>query len=143
VALNYHPKVGNLLFCDFSGFKEPEMVKNRPVVVIAPPHKGGAQLVTVVPLSTVTPEPIRDYHFLIPRQCLPKEGFFFGKDTWVKGDMVYTVGFHRLNAIRLSGRNPQTRQRVYFTNRLGREHMKQIYTCVLHGIHMPWLAAHM
>jgi uncharacterized protein YifN (PemK superfamily) len=138
MGLTYHPKVGQILLCDFSGFRPPEMVKKRPVIVLAPPHTGGSELSTVVPLSTVTPEPVQPYHYLLPRQCLPKQKFFMGKNTWLKGDMVYTVGFHRLEAIQV-GRDPQTGKRVYFSNKLGREHMKNIYTCVLHGLHMSWI----
>ena len=43
--------------CDVSagGFKPPEMVKVRPVVVMAKP-KG--QTVNVVPLSTTAPDPM-------------------------------------------------------------------------------------
>ena len=37
MPINYPPKRGQILLCDFSqGFKEPEMVKgSRPVVVIS------------------------------------------------------------------------------------------------------------
>lgn len=54
MALKFQPKEKTVVMCDFSGFKEPEMVKVRPVVVLAK-HKHNARLVTIVPLSTTEP----------------------------------------------------------------------------------------
>jgi mRNA interferase MazF len=47
MAINIHPKPGQILFCDFSqGFVKPEMVKSgRPVVVLTGPIKGRDKLV--------------------------------------------------------------------------------------------------
>ena len=58
--LTFHPKPGTLLICDFDrGFKAPEMVKKRPVVVISPRRrKSTPQLCTVVPLSSSAPNPV-------------------------------------------------------------------------------------
>ena len=37
MALNFHPEPGMVLICDFTtGFRVPEIVKRRPVVVISP-----------------------------------------------------------------------------------------------------------
>ncbi len=142
MALTFHPKAGQILMCDFSGFEVPEIVKVRPVLVITPPHKGGSKLVTVVPLSTRAPDPVMPYHFRLPKQCLPRTAFFHGKESWLKGDMVYTVGFHRLDLIKLGGRNPATGKREYYRNKLGRDHMAEIYKCVLHGLNMGHLVKH-
>lgn len=142
MALTFHPSPGQILMCDFSGFKEPEMVKKRPVLVITPAHKRGAQLVTVVPFSTSPPEKEMPYHYLMPKQCLPRTPFFFDKETWLKGDMVYTVGFHRLDLIKIGGRNPATGKRAYYSNKLSRERMGEIYKCVLHGLNMGHLTKH-
>lgn len=57
MALKYQPKEKSVVMCDFSGFLAPEMVKVRPVIVVAK-HKKNAQLVTVVPLSSTQPEPL-------------------------------------------------------------------------------------
>ena len=55
----FHPNPGQILLCDFSDFKEPEMVKkNRPVIVLSSALKGRDKLLTIVPLSTVKPEPL-------------------------------------------------------------------------------------
>ena len=61
----------------------------------------------------------------------------------MKGDMIYTVGFHRLNLIRLGKRNPQTGKRLYFTQRLGRDQMNEVYKCMLHGLGLGDLGQHL
>lgn len=136
MAITFFPKPGDILLCDFStGFKEPEMVKsNRPVLVLSPCIQGRAGLATVAALSTVAPEPVCSYHYKIPRKSLPQTGNFQERDTWLKGDMIYSVGFHRLNRIKLGKRDRVTGKRMYFCNRLGREQMKIVYECVLCGL---------
>lgn len=126
--------------CDFSqGFQEPEMIKTRPVIVVSPRLKGRANLVTVVALSAVEPHTIMPYHFKLPRNCMPMLRGFQDKDSWVKGDMIYSVGFHRLDLITLGSRNRQTGKREYFARRLGREHMESVYACILCGLGMSHL----
>ncbi len=119
------------------------MVKSgRPVVVLSPPMRTRPQLVTVVALSTVAPDPVLPFHMRLPRASLPQIGKF-ERDTWVKGDMIYSVGFHRLDLIQLGKRDPNTGKRLYFTNRLGRENMRAIYTCVLHGLNLGSVAQYL
>ncbi len=103
MAIQFHPSAGQILLCDFSsGFKEPEMVKNhRSVIVLMPPISGRSNLVTILALSTNCPSPIMSYHYKLPKASMPQVGRFQGKDTWVKADMIYTVGFHRFDLIRL------------------------------------------
>ncbi|WP_413786096.1 MULTISPECIES: type II toxin-antitoxin system PemK/MazF family toxin [Aeromonas] len=138
VPIKSPPKVGQLLLCDFEpGFKEPEMTKtSRPVIVLS--AKSG--LVTVVACSTVAPDKPQAHHYKLPRQSMPKTGHFMGRDSWVKGDMVYTVGFHRLNLVQ-TGKG-MGGKRLYFTDALGRGQMSQIRQCVLYGIGMGFLAKH-
>lgn len=144
MALTFHPKPGLILFCDFSeGFKEPEIVKTRPVIVLAPPLQGRSNLVTVVALSTVKPAPERNYHYQVPKAAMPQVGYFQGKDSWVKGDMVYSVGFHRLDLIKLGKRDANTGKRVYYRKLLDYSHMKIIRVCVLHGMGLGYLSEHL
>jgi len=145
MAITFHPSPGQILTCDFStGFKEPEIVKkNRPVIILTPAYKGRSGLVTVIPLSTTKPTEIMAYHYKLPRNCMPQLGRFQESDNWVKGDLLYTVGFHRLNLIQLGKRDPNTGKRIYYKNRLGRERMKEIYTCVLHGLNLGPLSQHL
>ena len=143
MTITYHPKPGQILLCDFSpGFREPEMVKDkRPVIILTGSIKGRANLVTIAPLSTAEPKPIQLYHYKIPKQSMPMLKIFQDADSWLKGDMIYTVGFHRLNLIQLGKKGP-TGKRLYFNNQLGREQMKQIYQCILHGLNLSKLAPH-
>ena len=127
--------------CDFTtGFKPPEMVKKRPVVVLTPAMDGRGKLVTVVCTSTAKPDPVREYHCLLPRSELPMIGFFQESDSWIKGDMIYSVSFERLSAvsIRVAGG-----QRDYFRRVLSPERMREISACVLHGLAMGALAEHL
>jgi len=117
--------------------------KSRPVVVLTPPIKGRANLVTIVALSTKKPNIILPFHYQIPKNSMPQLGRFQENETWLKGDMIYTMGFHRLNLVTLGKRNPQTGKRIYFNNRLGRAQMKEIYACVLHGLNLPGLVEHL
>lgn len=144
MPITFHPRVGQILICDFSeGFKEPEMVKSgRPVLVIAPSiHGRDPRLVTIVGLSSVEPQKVMPFHLKLPKATLPQLGNFQENDTWLKGDMVYSVGFHRLDLIRLNKRGADGK-RIYFTNALSRERMREVYSCVLHGLNMGAMAVH-
>jgi uncharacterized protein YifN (PemK superfamily) len=94
--IGFFPKHGHVLMCDFStGFVLPEMVKNRPVVVISREDTHGRKLCTVVPLSTTTPFPIHPWHVLIQSNPLGEQGA--ATTVWAKCDMLYTVSFARLD----------------------------------------------
>lgn len=144
MAIKFHPKPGQILLCDFSqGFKEPEMVKaGRPVVVLTKALVGRSGLVTVAALSTVKPNPVRSFHLEIPSKYLPMTKRFQNNSSWLKGDMIYTVGFHRLDLIRLGTRNRITRKREYFRKRLSPDQMKNVYACVLEGLGLSRLVKH-
>ena len=80
LMLTFQPKPGTLLVCDFgTGFKMPEMVKKRPVVVISP-RRRRSRLCTVVPLSTTAPNPVERFHHLMNPQSLPVSRFFSWTD---------------------------------------------------------------
>ncbi|MFH1159257.1 MAG: type II toxin-antitoxin system PemK/MazF family toxin [Pseudomonadota bacterium] len=115
MSISAHVEKGALLWCDFnSGFKEPEMIKRRLVVAISPKIKARPNLCTVVALSTTPPDPIMPYHAQIDiHPPLPKR--LQSNGVWVKGDMVYAVGFHRLELIRTRGKYGE---RAYYFNRL-------------------------
>lgn len=72
------------------------MVKKRPVIVVSPKAMNRI-LCVVVPLSTVPPVRVLECHHRISAgryPALPPE-----KDSWVKGDMLYTVAMERLSLI--------------------------------------------
>jgi len=56
---------------------------------------------------------------------------------WVKGDMVYAVGFHRLDFFRLG--KDLTGKRRYLYEPLSPEKIRKIQKCVLHGLGLSTL----
>ncbi len=121
MALKFHPRRGTVLYCNFStGFMPPEMVKNRPVVVISGKANGG--ICTVVPLSTTAPSPIRPWHHLISETSLPS--VLRGRATWAKCDMLTAVSLTRLDRVR-DGRNADGSRR-YSATSIGTEDLAAI-----------------
>lgn len=94
--LRFQPAAGTILNCDFSGYIEPEIVKNRQVVVLHK-HRSNAKLVYIVPLSTTPPRDASLVHQLdyipIPRPNQTPEN----TTVWVKCDLVYTISIERLS----------------------------------------------
>jgi hypothetical protein len=93
MSINDHPASGTILVCDFNGtFKQPEMVKPRCVIVLSPRIEKRAKLCTVVYLSTTDPNHVMPFHCRLDiRPALPRPWDSDG--VWVKGDMIYSVGF--------------------------------------------------
>lgn len=123
MTIKYHPKVSELLRCNFGrGFKPPEIVKMRPVVVLSSKTLGRGKLCTVVPLSTVKPVPIKNYHVELSEQS--KQYSNDGIQIWVKCDMIMTVAFDRLSAFR--DINTDKSYREYVKRCVTREDMEKI-----------------
>lgn len=102
MALQYHPKTGMILICNYNhnGFIHPEMTKRRPVIVVSPKFRHRTNLCTVVPLSTTPPVVPQQYHYLLKIDpLLPCP--FDHPEAWVKCDMVSCVSFERLDLIQL------------------------------------------
>jgi mRNA interferase MazF len=111
LPLTFHPSPGAIVICDFStGFRPPEMVKVRPVVVISP-RRRSAQLVTIVPLSSTPPLPAEPWHYRLPLGAYPPARGAI----WAKCDMVQTVGLARLDRVKAKIQG----QRVYQAFQLG------------------------
>lgn len=142
MPIQQQPCLGTILLCNFDlGFKKPEMVKRRPVVVISPQVAWRPGLCTVVGLSTTAPEPKRPYHCkLVIDPTLPSP--WDSGEVWVKGDMIAAVGFHRLDLIRI-GRENDTQRRRYRMNTLSDDQLRAVRTCVLHGIGLFHLTKHL
>ena len=126
--LHYYPNKGDVLLCDYSGFKEPEMIKVRPVIVVSPRFRSRQHLCTVIPLSSTPPSPIEDYHMQIsfPRR-LPEP--FNAPYHWVKTDMINAVSVNRLSLIRCG--RLQSGQRKYYQEKVSSEQMQQIEKRIL------------
>lgn len=140
MPIKEHPPRGSIVTVDYSkGFKEPEMVKLRLAVVLSPNIKNRVNLATVVPLSLTQPDLIMPYHKTL---TIP---FYMGKwgtpERWIKGDMVNSVGFHRIDFIRI-GKNRQG-DRIYQYNTLDIENFKTVQKCALHGMGFSFLTRHL
>lgn len=133
--------MGAIVMCDFnSGFREPEMVKRRPVVVLSPKIGGRHGLCTIVALSETAPVRVMPYHCQIDIEPeLPAP--LTSKGLWVKGDMVNAVGLHRLDLIRLAKDFRGKRQYRYET--LTYEQIKTIRECVLRALGLSNLTKHL
>ena len=142
MPIKQHPGLGCIITCDFDrGFREPEMIKLRPVIVISPQISWRPGLCTVVGLSTTAPTPKRPYHCELEIYPPLPEPWDSGK-VWVKGDMVAAVGFHRLNLIRLS-RDDDTKVRRYRMNLLTKQQIIAVQSCVLHSLGLFQLTKHL
>jgi uncharacterized protein YifN (PemK superfamily) len=126
MSITFHPQHGQLLYCDFSGFKVPEMVKSRPVVVLSRKHK---QLCTVVPLSGTEPVPQEACHHPMLPGSLPEYLDRKGQ-WWAKCDCVTTVAFSRLDRIKL-GRDPNTGKRLYGSPKVAKSDLAAIKVSIL------------
>jgi len=123
MPLSFHPNRGAIVICDFStGFRAPEMVKIRPVIIISPRRRKGG-LVTVVPLSSTPPEPPEPWHHrLSPGAYPPARG-----PIWAKCDMVMTVALDRLD--RVKSRDARG-NRSYQSYQLQEAELKAVLACV-------------
>ena len=136
MAIQFHPEQGAILACDFQGFKEPEMTKRRPVVVITPRLRKRGKLCAVVPLSTTPPSEIMPYHhklYLIPKLPAPYDASFH----WVKADMIYTVSFERL--FLLHNGKDASGKRNYDDRIIDKADLIKIQQCILHGLGLTGL----
>ena len=128
MAIQFHPRLGAVLMCDFTtGFQLPEMVKRRPVVVVSRKHR---ELCTVVPLSTAAPSPVEACHHKLSEHSLPF-ALTKGRDVWAKCDLITTVGFGRLDRIMI-GREPRSGRRLYASQRVNAADLRSIREGVLH-----------
>ncbi|TSK07036.1 MAG: hypothetical protein FPO08_10425 [Geobacter sp.] len=134
MALSFHPKPGMVLMCDFSkGFRPPEIVKVRPVVVISPRPRRRTQLCTVIPLSSTAPSPVEPHHHKLDPASLPQA--LAGTETWAKCDLIMTVCLDRLD--RVKGRDPKTGQRLYTTSEVTAADFDAIQGAVVAALGLP------
>ena len=141
MAIQYAVAPGTILLCDYdTGFREPEMVKRRPAIVISPrlPHRDN--LCAVVPLSTTSPDRPQDYHcelMLAPPLPSPWDN----PHVWVKADMIATVCFSRLDLFQT--KRDQSGKRKYLHPKLNLDQMKAVHSAILHGIGLGILTLHL
>ena len=101
MSLRFQPKAKSVVVCDFHGYIVPEMIKKRPVVVLAH-NRRNSKLVTIVPLSTTQPTFVEEHHCKLSKNPLPGEPE--DEVVWAKCDMIATVSLERLDRYRVSRR---------------------------------------
>lgn len=102
MALNCFPRAGQIFVCDFSGFKEPEMVKPRPVIVVSPRLPYRSEIATIVPISTTEPRHDLPFCYRLSKNYHPEEPD--SVPCWAKADMVMNLGTYRLSAFKIGRR---------------------------------------
>ncbi len=112
MAINFSPKVGQILECDYGEYTldangvviphvdchiPPEMIKNRLVVVLN--GKINQNSCIVVPLSTThdLQKTLRGIHVEVPEAEIPGFIYFEKQVRWAKADMVQQISIQRLN----------------------------------------------
>jgi len=125
MSLWFQPKPRSVLYCDFAGFRVPEMTKNRPVIVLRA-HKRNRRLVYVIPLSTTPPVPPQPYHFHVARSPVTHAA---PTQAWAKCDMVAVVSTERLTVGR--GRSDrQTGRALRIPPMITEEEFERLRLCV-------------
>jgi mRNA interferase MazF len=141
MPLKYLVAPGTIVLCDYdTGFREPEMVKRRPVVVISPrlPHRDN--LCTVVPLSSTPPQQEFKYQCRIElSEELPAP--FSYRIWWTKADMLATVGLARLDLFRTE--RDQTGKRKYIHPKVTPGDFARIKACILFALGMGDLTSNL
>jgi mRNA interferase MazF len=133
MPIQYAVARGTIVLCDYStGFRPPEMVKRRPVVVISARLPYRDRLCTVVPLSGSPPAHNIPYQCRIEfAEALPPP--FEQRVWWAKADMLATVAFGRLDLFR-TDRDRVSGRRRYLHPKLGEEDLKRVLECVVQAL---------
>jgi mRNA interferase MazF len=131
--LRHHPAIGTVLRCNYdTGFSPPEMVKQRPVIVVSPRLRKRDNLCTIVPLGSQEPEKIMPYHHKLTFDPPLPKPYDYGVH-WVKADMLATVAFHRLDLLFLKKQNGS---RAYDNRVIAAEDLAAIQLCIRHALGM-------
>lgn len=132
-GISWQPRAGQILICHFGlGFRSPEMVKTRPVMVIPPKIIPWTKLCVVLPISSKAPNPVMGYHYKLPDGLVPDEKY---EEAWIKGDTVMAVSCHRLDRVK-------TGFRAYTSPLAPADVLKEARRCVLHATGMHSLTVH-
>ena len=102
MALLFHPRAGQVFMCDFSGFKEPEMVKPRPVIVVSPRLPYRSEIAAIVPISLTAPRHDLPFCWRLSKNYHPDESDDL--PCWAKADMLLNIGTYRLSGFKIGRR---------------------------------------
>lgn len=132
-GLQFQPKPGQIVACHFGlGFRKPENVKTRPVLVVSPHRRDNVKLCIVVPISSTPPNEVRPYHYKLPKGLVPNEKY---EEAWLKGDLIVSVACHRLDRFKVGFRQ-------YVAPMVPVEVLREARRCVLHATGMHSLTEH-
>lgn len=141
MAIRFHVPLGTVVLCDFStGFRPPEMVKKRPVVVVSRQLAHRDDLCTVVPLGQSGPLKEVQYQCLIALDRELPYPFAY-RSFWAKADMLATVSLGRLDLFRTE--RDQTGKRKYIQPKVGPDNLRNIRSCILHALALEGLTIHL
>lgn len=140
MALNYEPRLGTILMCDFSsGFRPPEMIKKRLCIVVSRRMPSRGRLSTVVPLSTTPPNPVCPYHHRLTTTAMPPG--HEAPEIWAKCDMIFAASWDRLELVK-SDRDKATGKRTYWNQRASDADIRDIKRCILYTLALESLNNH-
>jgi mRNA interferase MazF len=125
MAIQFHPRAGQVLMCDFTGFQIPEMVKTRPVVVVSPRLPYRSYIVAIVPLSTTEPKHNLPYCYRLSKNYNPLDDEDL--PVWAKADLLLNIGTYRLNGFKIAPRK-------YATPAVSGEDLQGIRKAILAGL---------
>lgn len=100
--LKIFPRAGQIYVCDFSGFKEPEMVKKRPVIIISPRLAFRSEIAAIVPISLTAPRQELPFCYRLSKNYHPDEPDDL--PCWAKADLVMNIGLYRLSPFKVGRR---------------------------------------
>ena len=123
MTIEFHPRAGCVLMCDFYGYVEPEIIKARPIVIVSPKHISRGGLYTVIPLSTTAPDPVEKYHYKLLKDPIPNSN----EEVWAKCDMVCTVCVERLDRFKVG-------HRAWKTSAISDEELAAIQACMKYAL---------
>jgi uncharacterized protein YifN (PemK superfamily) len=137
MPIQFHPKVGEVLRCDYAGLRAAEMSKRRWAVVVSPRQSQNQQVCIVVPLSITPPPQIQNYHCVLERDPYPEGS---GQNVWAKCDMLMAVSFERLTGY-FTGKTDGKRDYVKLF--VTANDLKAIQKCMLHALGLSRLISHL
>jgi uncharacterized protein YifN (PemK superfamily) len=126
-GITFQPQPGQILICHFGlAFRQPEMTKTRPVLVISARKRLSTRICSVMPISSLRPDPVEPYHYRLPDGVLPRQKY---PEAWLKGDLIVSVADHRLDRFK-------TGFRTYATPLVPPEVLREARRCALHALGM-------
>lgn len=132
-GIRFQPSPGQILICHFGiAFRQPEMTKTRPVLVVSAHQREWTRICTVIPISSKRPNPVRSYHYQLPPGILPTEKY---PEAWLKGDLIVSVADHRLDRIKKGFRS-------YEAPTVPDDVLREARRCALHRLGMHSLTIH-